>query len=86
MTAAELNRSIEATNNGYVFAPAAGEMACAKAHPEQFSIRNGAIFKRQDNRSFAPINSRIDARRSYVGEFDYEGAILARQEKFMMDY
>lgn len=86
MTADELNRSIAATNNGYIFAPTAVEIACAKANHEKFSFSNGAIFKKQDGRTFAPINSRMDARGSYVGEFDCEGAILARQEKLMMDY
>lgn len=77
MNAADLTQSLRATNNGYLFAPTIPELECAKTHPELFKIQRGIISpvgfvvpQYQDPKP-APKVSHAD--------FDYEGAIIARQ-------
>lgn len=75
----DLLASLAMTNNGYLFAPTAAELAVATKHPQVVDIRNGQIHRAGVQpchpRKPQPLNmSRLQP------QPDYEGAILARQE------
>jgi hypothetical protein len=79
MNSRDLTIILASTNNGYLFAPTATELACARANPDCFDITaNGTIKPKGFAMPRYPLmrapvsHSRCD--------FDYEGAILARQE------
>lgn len=83
MNLPDLLASIAATNNGYLFAPTAPELACARLHPEAVTISHDGIIA---PRGFViprypdPAAARGPHARNYPDDFDYEGAILARQQ------
>lgn len=86
-TIEDLIASIRMTNNGYLFAPTPAEMAVAIKHQDIVDIRNGQIHMRgvpcEHPRKPAKINIQelYEAMNGYAP--DYEGAILARQERLM---
>ena len=81
-TLTDLMASLAMTNNGYLFAPASWELTVAAQHPEAVDIRRGQIHRR----GVQPAHPRQAVAAKPRDTFDYEGAILARQEREMMDY
>ena len=81
-TITDLLASLAMTNNGYLFAPSAWELAVAEQHPEVVDIRRGQIHRR----GAQPAHPRQPVAAKPRNTYDYEGAILARQEREMMDY
>ena len=71
--------SIDRTNNGYLFAPTNAELALAKQHPDQVKITNGRIARVSTAIPHYP-DSKARAVSTPNDGFDYEGAILARQQ------
>lgn len=81
MKLAELLAGIDLCNNGYIFAPTAAEIATARANPQAVKIIGGVIYP--IDRPINPYPRELLVPRAYTpndGDFDYEGAILARQE------
>jgi len=77
----QLQASIAATNNGYLFAPTAPELACARLHPELFKINENIISPVGFTVPVYPFPRPVVSHaRNYDADFDWEGAILARQE------
>ena len=77
MTNIQLLAILGLTNNGYLFAPTADELKCARAHPHEFTVSGNLICRR----GFV-IPTYADprpARRVVLDDFDYESAIIARQ-------
>ena len=83
----ELAASLRATNNGYLFAPTAPELACARAHPELFIITGrGTIAPRGFVFEQYPVTpAKVSHARNYDLDFDWEGAILDRQAYLHFD-
>jgi len=71
---------LRATNNGYLFAPTGPELACARLHPELFTVTLGGTIAPKGFRfeDYHAMPARVSHARD---DFDYEGAILARQEQ-----
>lgn len=78
----DLMASIARTNNGYIFAPSNEELAVALRHKDIVDIRNGQIHKAGVACEYPrkPMHASINPGADY---FDYEGAILASQEKYL---
>lgn len=80
MTILQLLASLALTNNGYLFAPLAAELATARANPDVFVVTPaGTIYPRATPPKLDAIPRPAVTFKSHDG-FDYEGAILARQE------
>ena len=75
----KLLASIDRTNNGYLFAPTNAELALARQHPEQVKITNGRIARVKTEIAYYP-DPKARASSALNDGFDYEGAILARQQ------
>lgn len=75
----QLLASIDRTNNGYLFAPTAGELALARQHPDQVKIINGRISRASTAISYYP-DPKARAVTLFNDGFDFEGAILDRQQ------
>lgn len=71
--------SIDRTNNGYLFAPTDAELALARQHPGRVKITNGRISRVATAISYYP-DPKARASSALNDGFDYEGAILARQQ------
>ena len=74
----ELLASIDRTNNGYLFAPTNAELAIARQYPEQVKITNGRVARVKTEIAYYP-DPKTHPAPSFSHEFDFEGAILARQ-------
>ena len=81
MNKSDLIASLKSTNNGYLFAPTAPELACARLHPDLFIVTpkctiapKGFVFEQYP--STAP---KISHARNYDLDYDWESAIVARQ-------
>ena len=70
--------SIDRTNNGYLFAATNAELALARQHPEQVKITNGRIARVTTAIAYYS-DPKAHPAPSFSHEFDFEGAILARQ-------
>jgi hypothetical protein len=84
-TLTDLLDSLKLTNNGYLFAPMAWELEVARKHPEAVDIRRGQIHQKGVQPCHPREPAKIDWSKLEPVP-DYEGAILARQERMMMDY
>jgi hypothetical protein len=84
-TADDLSASLAMTNNGYLFAPTAAELAVAVKYPALFSIRLGQIHRYGVACEHPAPPVKFDWKALDPYQPDYEGAILARQEKYMFD-
>ena len=84
-TAEDLHASLAMTNNGYLFAPTPAELAVAAKHPDMFSIRRGQIHRYGVACEHPVKPVKVDWKALDPYQPDYEGAILARQEKWMFD-
>ncbi len=84
-TLKDLMASLALSNNGYIFAPLAWHLEVASQHPEAVDIRRGQIHRKGVQPCHPREQEKIDWRKMEPG-FDCEGAILARQERMMMDY
>jgi hypothetical protein len=83
MTLDQLRASLAATNNGYLFAPSAAELACARAHPDAVRLVGTMIYPLDWHAKYGKAWDAmrpLAAPRQVRDEFDYEGAILSRQE------
>ena len=77
----QLLASIDRTNNGYLFAPTAGELALARQHPDQVKIINGRIARVSTSiKCYPDPKARAVTLPNNGFDFDFEGAILARQQ------
>lgn len=77
-TLTDLLASLAMSNNGYLFAPTAAELAVARRHPGAVDIRNGQLHRH----GVQPCHPRQPAPLDWAQlepQPDYEGAILARQ-------
>jgi hypothetical protein len=77
MELAQLLAGIDISNNGYIFIPTKTELDLAAANPDVVKVRNGKIYRTGTKIDMVPMPPMPP--RQYVDEFDYEGAILARQ-------
>lgn len=81
-TISDLLASIRRANNGYLFAPTSAEIKIAVKHADVFDIRRGQIHIRgiacEHPRKHEPMDMAM-----FVEQPDFEGAILARQEKYI---
>jgi len=84
-TLKDLMAALAMTNNGYIFAPLAWQLEVASQHPEAVDIRRGQIHRKGVQPCHPREPYKLDMKKLEPG-FDYEGAILARQERMMMDY
>jgi hypothetical protein len=82
-TIEQLLASIAMTNNGYLFAPSPDELAVAYKHTDVVDVRNGQIHIRGKKCEHPREPAKIDWSKFYSDDPDYEGAILARQERMM---
>ena len=79
----ELLSILDCCNNGYLFAPSAEELECAKQNTAHVTISGGLIYRNgRLSERFAPLmpSPVTLVSRHYLGDFDYEGAILSAQE------
>jgi hypothetical protein len=82
LTLDQLLAALQITNNGYLFAPSAAEIRAAVRHPEAVDIRNGQIHRKGAQPPHPAIPAPGKPHRSdFVPDFDFEGAILNRQER-----
>ena len=83
----DLLASIRMTNNGYIFAPTPAETAIAIKNQDVVDIRAGQIHMRGVACEYPRKPAKIDYQALYEAMNgyapDYEGAILARQEKYL---
>jgi hypothetical protein len=80
MNSQQLRDNIACTNNGYLFAPTHVELACARLHPDQFTVSvAGAIAPKGFVIPTYPDPQAKPAVSHASDWFDWEGAILARQ-------
>lgn len=78
----ELLDHIDLTNNGYIFAPTEAELQCARNNLDVVKIRGKQISRIEtkiERFKYVPQNKK-PVTASYDMP-DYEGAILARQER-----
>jgi hypothetical protein len=80
----DLLASLALTNNGYLFAPMPWELEVARKHPEAVDIRRGQIHRKGVQPCHPRQPDKIDWSKLETVP-DYEGAILARQERIMID-
>lgn len=83
MTLAQLLQSLASTNNGYLFAPTAAELACARANPAAVRLVGTMIYPLDWHAKHGAAWNAMrpaPAPRPLRDDFDYEGAILTRQE------
>ena len=79
--ACDLIASLQATNNGYLFAPTAPELAIARLHPELFTVTARDTIAPRGFKFEQHPAPKVSHARNLDCDFDYEGAILARQEE-----
>ena len=82
---AELLASIDMSNNGYLFAPSQAEIELACKHKDVVTVERGNIKRCKTVIEYYPdpvkhATPRFDP----LNDYDYEGAILARQERLGM--
>jgi len=77
----QLLASIDRTNNGYLFAPTNAELALARQHSDQVKVTNGRISRVTTAIPYYPDpKARAVTLPNNGFDFDFEGAILARQQ------
>jgi len=81
ITIEQLLADIDITNNGYIYQPTQVQYDCASKHPDLVN-RSGHQLKRVSTKIERYPIKRKSIDTSYLSNHDFEGAILARQEKY----
>lgn len=86
LTIEKLLAKIKLSNNGYISYPTAAELQLAHQNPGVVKIENGLISKVSIKIEYLKTSAKQVTSKVLVNDFDYEGAILARQESKMIDF